>query len=101
MVPGPLSFNIYLRDLLFLIKDIDVCNFADDSTIFICDHSFEKVLNVLEKNAKLTMSYFENNYMKLNKDKCHQLISSFKHEVMWAELRKEVRWGKYENVCWV
>lgn len=39
--------------------------------------------------------------MKLNKDKCHQLISGFKHEVMWAELRKEVRWGKYKNVCWV
>ena len=28
-VLGPLLFNIYLNDLFFTLKDIDVCNFAD------------------------------------------------------------------------
>ena len=32
---GPLLFHIYLNDLLFLTLDTDVCNFADDNTLFI------------------------------------------------------------------
>ena len=31
-VLGPLLFNIYLNDLFFLLGDIDICNFADDTT---------------------------------------------------------------------
>ena len=34
-VLGPLLFNIYLNDLFFFL-DCNVCNFADDTTRFIC-----------------------------------------------------------------
>ena len=101
MVLESLLFNKYLHDLLFFAKDINVCNFPDDSTTIICDHSLKKVLRFLEKNAELTICCFENNYMKLNEDRCYQLISGFKYEAMWAELGKEVRWENDKTVCWM
>ena len=75
--------------------------FPDDSTTIICDHSLKKVLSFLEKNAGLTICCVENNYMKLNKDRCHQLISGFKYDAVWAELGKEIRWKNYITVCWM
>ena len=32
-VLGPFLFNICLNDLFFFLKDVGICNFADDSTI--------------------------------------------------------------------
>ena len=34
---GPLLFNIYLNDLFYFILDTDVCNFADDTTLYATD----------------------------------------------------------------
>ena len=43
-VLGPLLFNIYLNDLFFFLKDVSICNFADDTTTYISDESLENVL---------------------------------------------------------
>ena len=34
---GLLSFNIFVNDLFFMILRSDVCNFADDNTLYSCD----------------------------------------------------------------
>ena len=34
---GPLLFNINLNDLFFLALDTDICNIADDNTLYTCD----------------------------------------------------------------
>ena len=47
-VLGPLLFNIYLNDLFFILKDISVCNFADDTTPYFCDMNLKVVLEKLE-----------------------------------------------------
>ena len=62
------------------IKNIDVCNFADDRTPYVCDESIEKVLRLLEENTELALCWFENNCMKLNTGKCHLIVSVYKHE---------------------
>ena len=31
---GPILFNLFINDLMFFIKEIKVCNFADDTTIY-------------------------------------------------------------------
>ena len=74
-VRGALLFNIYLNDIFFFLQDTIICNFSDDTTPFVCDETLESVLDKLEGNSKLAIFYFENNYMKLNTDKCHLLVS--------------------------
>ena len=85
-------FNIYLNDLFFFLKDVGICNFADDTTTYISDESLENVLKSLEKNSMLAIRWFENNYMKLNTDKCRLIVSGYKHEQVWANIGKDLIW---------
>ena len=87
-VLGPLLFNIYLNDLFFLLKDVGICNFVDNTT----DESLENVLKSPEKNFMLAIRWFENNYMKLNKDKCCLIVSGYKHEKVRANIGKDLIW---------
>ena len=89
-VLGPLLFNIYLNDLLFFLKDVGICNFADDT--YISDASLESVLKSLEKNSMLAVRVFQNNHTKLNTDKCHLIVSGYKHEQVWENVGKDLIW---------
>ena len=72
-VIGPLLFNIYLNDLFIFLKDVGICNLADNITTYISDESLENVLKSLEKNSMFAIRWFENKFMKLNSDKCRLL----------------------------
>ena len=91
-VLGSLLFNICLNDLFFFLKDVGICNFADDTTTYISDASLESVLKSLEKNSMLAVRCFENNYMKLNTDKCHLIVLGYKHEQVWENIGKDLIW---------
>ena len=54
-VLGSLLFNIYLNNLFFLLKDVDICNFADNTTTHISDESLENALKSLDKNSMLAI----------------------------------------------
>ena len=95
-VLGPILFNIYLNDLFFSLKDIDICNFADDTTPYVCGQNLEHVLSKLEHNSELAISWFKNNYMKINTDKCHLIIAGHKHEHIWAKLEDNKIWEENE-----
>ena len=45
----------------------------------------------------LSIEWFQNNYMKLNEDKCHLLISGLKYEVLWANIEGKRIWESTEN----
>ena len=45
---GPLLFNIYLNDLFYLELTSDLCNFADDNTLYACNQSLKSLVNTLE-----------------------------------------------------
>ena len=70
----PLLFNIYISDLLRLIQNSDICNYADDTTIYACDKILENVTHKLENDCNVALEWFANNFMKLNADKCHLLV---------------------------
>ena len=53
---------------------------------YACNSNLTNLINRLEHDSKLAIECFENNYMKLNSDKCHFLISGHKHEMMWADI---------------
>ena len=73
-VLGPLFFNIYINDLLLSIQETDICNYADDTTIYTCDMRLKNVISMSENDSKIIIEWFGNNYMKLNEDKCHFMI---------------------------
>ena len=51
-------FNINLNDF-FLLNDIDIWNFADDTTSYVCDVNLKSVLEKLEENSELVVTWFE------------------------------------------
>ena len=84
---GPLLFNIYLNDLFFLTESTEVCNFADDTTLYACDQNLNDLINRLEHDSFLAIEWFENNSMKLNDDKCEN-----KYENVWAQIGNSKIW---------
>ena len=46
----------------------------------------------LEKNSMLAIRWFGSNYMKLNTDKCHLIVSGYKYEQVWAKIGKDLIW---------
>ena len=69
-VLGPLLFNVFLNDLLVVIQETDICNFADDTTLFACDSQISNVVDKLEKDALRVAKWFPENQMKVNEEKC-------------------------------
>ena len=61
---GPLLFNIFINDLFLALTDIDVCNFADDNTIYCCNKSLETVITSLESGVKSNNNNNNNNNNK-------------------------------------
>ena len=49
-VLGPILFNIYLNDLFYFFS-CDVCNFADDTTPYVCNKNLDFVLYKLEEQT--------------------------------------------------
>ena len=41
---GPLLFNIFVNDMLYINLEFEICNFADDKTIYACDKCIDTVL---------------------------------------------------------
>ena len=81
-VLGPSLFYVYLKDL----NDLDV------TTAFISDKSIGNVIKSLEENKEFALDWFENNYVKLNADKCHLLISGYKHEHICIRVGEDKMW---------
>ena len=91
-VLGPVLFNLSLNDLFYLADFTEVCNFADDTTFQACDNDLNNLINRLEHDAFLAIEWFETNKMKLNKDKCHLLVSGHKYENVWVKMGDEQIW---------
>ena len=70
-VLGPLLFNMYLNDLFLFLEETEVCNYADDTTIYTCGPNVENVVAKLENYALVISEWFPNNRLKLNEYKCH------------------------------
>ena len=91
---GPLLFNIYINDLFFIINKTKICNYADDTTLFECNKNFNDLIINLEHHSSTAISRFKYNYMKLNEEKCHLLMSGHKCERIWAEIGEAKIWEK-------
>ena len=58
--------------MLLSIQDTDICNYADDTTIYACDKNLDNVTGRLDSST--IIQWFADNLMKLSKDKCHLIV---------------------------
>ena len=73
-VLGPLLFNLFLNDIYFFVDKENLHNYADDNTLSVVDLEIEEIINRLEANINVLNSWFINNGMVLNGDKCQFVI---------------------------
>ena len=57
----PLLFNIFINDLLCFVKETEICNYADDNTLYACDVSIEAVKNRLVPDVLRLSDWFRIN----------------------------------------
>ena len=48
-------------------------------------------MKLYESNYNV-ITYYISNYMKLNGDKCHLILSGYKHEAMWPNIGQVQIW---------
>ena len=72
---GPLLSNIFLADLFFIVKSADIAKYADDNMSYATANNIERLIASLEEASKSLFTWFDNNLMKSNADKCHLLVS--------------------------
>ena len=68
-VLGPLLFNIFINDFLFLFTKDSICNFADDNCIYTHAKTIDIVVNNLEKDARKAITWLEINCLVPNPTK--------------------------------
>ena len=54
-----------MNELFVFLQDINICNFADDTTSLVCDVTLESAPEKLEGKLELAIFWFESNYMKV------------------------------------
>ena len=91
-VLGPIFFNIFLNDLFYEFINTEACNLADDTTPYACDKTLEGIFYKLEQDTLSAIIWFKNNYMQLNQDKCHFLISGNTNEHLWTKVGEKMIW---------
>ena len=96
-VLGPLLFNLYINDLFYEIDETHPSNFADDTSLNAFDKSLEELIRKLESDTLSVIIWFENNFMKLNQDKCHFLIAANTNEHLWIKVGNEMIWESSEE----
>ena len=71
---GPLLFNIFINDLLSVVSKTDICNFADDNTIYSCASTLDEVLSSLNHDLSNILFWFKANQLAANPSKFQMLV---------------------------
>ena len=80
LVLEPLFFDIFKNDLLFEVKESEICNFADDTTICTNGNSVESVILSLDEDLSKTLDWFKYN---------HTAANPGKFKTMFLEIREQ------------
>lgn len=79
-----------MNELFFFLKDVEICDFADDTTIYICEKKFTECFKITWRNLYNRKYWFESGYMKLNIEKGHLIVSGYKDIELWKNIGKNL-----------
>ena len=68
--------HYYLIDLFLECDDSETASYADNATPYSCTGDIPSVITQLQSTASKVFSWFTNNQIKVNPDKCHILSST-------------------------
>ena len=60
---------IFINDLFFLQIKSEICNFAEDNTLYSCDKELGTVISNLKYDMTNILNWFRYNSMKANPDR--------------------------------
>ena len=58
-VLGPFLFNLFINDFFYEIQHSQVCNFADDNTIYVSVRNLDSVASNIESDMKVQISWYK------------------------------------------
>ena len=71
---GALNFNIFINDLLFFSAKYEICNFADDNSLYSFGMTLGNILSNLINDKESIHEWFVHYLMKSNPDKFQFII---------------------------
>ena len=71
---GPILFNIYINDLFLFINRETLHNDADDNTLAYFSKTLSNLIEVLEEEAGVALTWLKHNQMIANPEKFHALL---------------------------
>ena len=77
-VLGPLLFDIFINDPFLMRLDSEICNFADDNTIYSCGLDLHEIVTNLESDLRRLLKWFTNNGMVANPKKIQLMFLGLK-----------------------
>ena len=77
---GPLFFNIFINDLFFFITLSEVCNFADENTLYSSDKELEIVFRNLETDLSNVLAWINISSLKPNPAKFQFMVLGTKED---------------------
>ena len=82
---GPHLFNIFLNDIFMFILKCNLCNYADDNTLYSTGKGLNRIRKNLQMEFMILHQWFHENHMTLNPGKCHYMVivsRDLSHEIM-------------------
>ena len=61
--------------MFYFLEDFDIASYAEDSTPHNADKNIEFVVNNLGQSSSILFKWLNYNYVKVNSDKSHLLVS--------------------------
>ena len=71
---GSLLVNLFIYDLSLFIERRNICNFADDNTIYSCNINLQTILKDLKYDMQNILKWFKVNSMKPNPKKFQFMV---------------------------
>ena len=100
---APLLFKIFLNDIFFFLKDANLGNYADDSTLYAYNKNLETVICNLRQEFSILSNWFYDNYMVLNPGKYHFMLFGIKENEQFDLICSDItlKHSSQENILGV